>query len=373
MKLSKKNSFYIKTIASIFIIVLVGFLLLEGATRLFLPDRRYPPVVPPEIGQFDAMLGWSLKPLSQATSSATGNEIEYSINSKGLRDDETPYEKPEGIFRIVLLGDSFTFGYGVPIKKHFSTLLEGYFENVEVINMGVSGFGVDQELLYLRHEGYRYEPDLVLAFVNHYGDHRHMHTQRFGKAKPRFVRVDGEIDLKNSPVPMSPEAPYLNMHNWILSHSNAYATSYRGIMRLMVMVGLTSQEQQDSTFSRKRQDKENLEDALFKKELYDLGEALIYTMQEESLAHGATFLLVTTMKELYETKREKKILILDVRRALSNPKFPLPEPYGHINESGNGVLAWEIAKFLQTNQPIPAHVQKKFLLDENKENHFSSE
>jgi hypothetical protein len=139
MKSSKRNPFYIKTIASLFVIVLVGVLVLEGAMRLFLPDRRMRSVVPPEVGQFNEVLGWSPKPLSLATSNVTGFEIEYRINSKGLRDDETAYEKPEGIFRIVLLGDSYTFGYGVPIEKHFSTLLEGYFQNVEVINMGVSG------------------------------------------------------------------------------------------------------------------------------------------------------------------------------------------------------------------------------------------
>lgn len=47
-----------------------------------------------------------------STSKRTGYEIEYLINSKGLRDSETTYEKPEGIFRIVLVGDSHTFGYG---------------------------------------------------------------------------------------------------------------------------------------------------------------------------------------------------------------------------------------------------------------------
>jgi hypothetical protein len=73
------------------------------------------------------MLGWSLRPFSHGTSNRTGYDIEYRINSKGLRDEETTYEKPEGSFRIVLLGDSRTFGFGVPIEKHFSTLLEGYF------------------------------------------------------------------------------------------------------------------------------------------------------------------------------------------------------------------------------------------------------
>jgi hypothetical protein len=74
--------------------------------------------------------------------------------------------------------------------------------------MGVGGFGVDQELLFLQSEGFRYEPDLMLAYVAHYGAHRHMHTERWGKEKPRFVLVDGELVLTNSPlVDRSSKAP----------------------------------------------------------------------------------------------------------------------------------------------------------------------
>ena len=85
----------------------------------------------------------------------------------------------------------------------------------------------------------------------------------------------------------------------------------------------------------------------------DLGKALIFAMHEESSKHGATFVLVTQIKELHEASLEKQILSLDVSGPLANHKFSLPDNLKHINESGNGVLAWEIAEFLQTNQLIP--------------------
>lgn len=340
-----------KRLFFIFIIVLLGVLSLEGATRLFLSDKKPEPVVPMDVNQFNEMLGWSLKPLSHGISNRTGYEIMYRINSKGLRDDETSYEKPEGIFRIVLLGNSRTFGFGVPIEKHFSTLLEGYFKGVEVINMGVSGFGVDQELLYLRSEGFRYEPDLVLAYVAHYGDHRHMHTNRWGKAKPRFVLIDGKLVLTNSPVADSSSlSPSIlrKIRRWFRRHSKAYEILRNGL------VGLIHQGQQEALSQKQKQQvKKNLEDEAFRNDLYDLGEALIFAMYEESLKHGATFVLVTQIEGLHEASLEKQILSLYVRRPLSNHKFLLPDNLLHINESGNGVLAWEIAKFLQTNQLTP--------------------
>ncbi len=338
-----------RRILFIFVGILLVVLILEGTTRLFLSGKKPESLVPRGVGQFDKMLGWSYKPLSQGISNRIGYEIEYRINSKRLRDDEASYKKPEGIFRIVLLGNSRTFGAGVPIEKHFSTLLEGYFEDVDVINMGVSGFGVDQELLYLRSEGFRYEPDLVLAYVAHYGAHRHMHTERFGKVKPRFVLIDGELVLTNSPVADSSSPPPITFWkkcSWFIRYSKAYEILRNGL------VSLISQEQQQVPVSKK-QDKKNLEDEAFRNELYDIGEAIILAMHEESSTHGATFILVTHIEELHEASLEKRILSLNVSRPLANHKFPLPDNLAHINESGNGVLAWEIAKFLQTNHLVP--------------------
>ena len=326
-------------IAAIFIAVFLGALLLEGGSRLLVSSE---PTVPIQVGQFDEVLGWSLKPLSSGISSRTGYDIEYRINSRGLRDDETGYAKPKGTFRIVLLGDSRTFGYGVPIKKHFSTLLEGYFKNVEVINMGVGGFGVDQELLSLRSEGFRYGPDLVLAYVAHYGAHRHMHTERFGKKKPRFVIIDGKLALTNSPV-VDSQGALPKIHGWFRRTSNAYRLFYDRLMNFL------SQNQ----LGPKQQDEQDSKAEAFRKELHALGSAIIFAMDEESSIHGATFVLVTQVKELHRATLDKEILSLDVSKPLFNSKFSLPDGLGHINEAGNGVLAWQIAAFLQTNRLIP--------------------
>lgn len=337
---SRKTKLLILT--TIVIVVFLGALFLEVAARVYVSIKGVEPAVPGQIGQFDEILGWSLKPLSYATSKRTGYEIEYRINSKGLRDDETSYEKPQGKFRIVLLGDSRTFGFGVPIEKHFTTLLEGHFKDVEVINMGVGGFGVDQELLFLRSEGFRYRPDLVLAYVAHYGAHRHMHSERFGKKKPRFVLIDGKLTLTNSPV-VDSQSVLQKIDAWFERNSEAY-----GILSNRV-AGLISQNQP----SPKQKDAQNSKDEAFRKELHALGAAIISAMHEESSKHGASFVLVTQVEELHHATLDKKIFSLDVSGPLSNTKFSLPDDLGHINEAGNGVLAWEIVNFLQPNRLIP--------------------
>ena len=91
-----------KKITLILLIVITMILILEGAARLLLSRRKQEPVIPTEIGRFDANLGWAKIPLANAVSKGTGEAIEYRINSHGLRDDETSYEKPNGVYRIVL-------------------------------------------------------------------------------------------------------------------------------------------------------------------------------------------------------------------------------------------------------------------------------
>lgn len=335
----------------VIIILVLSVSILEGTSRLILPSAQSESVVPPFIFQFNATLGWSLKPFSHGFSARTGSKIEYRINSKGLRDKETSYGKPKNTFRIVLLGNSRTFGYGIPIDKHFSTLLEGCFKRVEVINMGVVGFGIDQELLYLRSEGFRYEPDLVIAYVAHYGHHRHMHTQCFGMKKPRFLLVKGELLLTNSPVEGGSPVfgIHRQVHDWLARHSHVYRILSAGLVDLI-----------QKAVNRKKKDKEEFEDGMFRKELYRLGEAIVCSMHKESRKHGASFVLVTQIAELHEAVLKRKIPALDVSQALSNRKFDLPDGLEHLSEAGNGVLAREIAKFLKENQWIPLkHQQAK--------------
>jgi hypothetical protein len=162
--------------------------------------------------------------------------------------------------------------------------------------------------------------------------------------------IEGELVLTNQPVSdsHSPSPNILRKINpWFRGHSKAYEILSNAIMRLI------SRKQQEPPVSQKQQDEKNLENEVFRKELYDLGTAIINAMHKESSKHGATFVLVNQIEELHEASLGKKILSLDVSKPLSNPKFSLPGNLEHINESGNGVLAWEIAKFLQTNHLIP--------------------
>jgi lysophospholipase L1-like esterase len=92
--------------------------------------------------------------------------VDVEINSKGLREREIPYERAPSTLRILMLGDSFTEGWGVPLDQTFSKRVERLYASrgikAEVINAGVGNYNTVMEVNYFLSEGYKYQPDIVV-------------------------------------------------------------------------------------------------------------------------------------------------------------------------------------------------------------------
>ena len=93
--------------------------------------------------------------------------VPFTTNSLGLRDREYPPSKPEGVFRILMLGDSFTEGAGLPIEetvaKRAERLLNATCSGAyEVVNAGTGSYSPILEYLQLKRLGLALEPDLVV-------------------------------------------------------------------------------------------------------------------------------------------------------------------------------------------------------------------
>jgi len=120
----------------------------------------------------DSKLSFVHRPNSHAF--VMGQDV--SINSQGLRDYEYTVEKPAGVYRILLLGDSTILGWGVPMDETAAKILEralnaehvpGY-QRFEVINAGVGNYDTIQEVTYYKTRGRYFHPDLVILvyFIN---------------------------------------------------------------------------------------------------------------------------------------------------------------------------------------------------------------
>jgi lysophospholipase L1-like esterase len=102
--------------------------------------------------------------------------VDVKINSQGLRDNEYPFQKAPGVYRIMMLGDSTTFGWGVRQEDTAAKFLErklnvhppaGY-DKVEVLDAGVGNYDTVQEVTYYETLGRAFHPDLVILvfFIN---------------------------------------------------------------------------------------------------------------------------------------------------------------------------------------------------------------
>ncbi len=110
----------------------------------------------------DATRGFRHRPGLIATYGATSTHF----NELGLRDDPIA-PKTAGEYRVLAVGDSMTFGWGVPQEEGFTEQLQrelsrGLGRPASVINAGVGGYNSVQELAFLREDGLRLAPDLIL-------------------------------------------------------------------------------------------------------------------------------------------------------------------------------------------------------------------
>lgn len=117
----------------------------------------------------DGVRGWRLAPHVVFQFQHKDGPYLLRTNSRGLRDGEYAYRKPTGRARIVVLGGSNVVGLGVPQEDAFTEILERSIPGTDVINMGCILYDLDQQFLTLRDEGMRYNPDVVLQFVNNAG------------------------------------------------------------------------------------------------------------------------------------------------------------------------------------------------------------
>jgi lysophospholipase L1-like esterase len=142
--------------------------LAEAALRLWIPAPRATDLRDLHEYRPDRSWLYGLRPGAEGRIAATGDVL-YRINADGFRGPRYERPRPDGRWRIVVLGDSVAFGYGVEESQAFPQVLEARLSErlpgagFEVVNLGVGGYNAWNELELLRDVGIGYQPDLVLV------------------------------------------------------------------------------------------------------------------------------------------------------------------------------------------------------------------
>lgn len=142
------------------------------------------------------------------------------INSKGLREENfSSRQKDE--FRILFLGDSFTFGIGVNESDRYTDIIEGKLNQkgfeVMTINAGIAGAGITDYKEFFLERGKNYEPDVIVASIS---SNDVWSRRQIDEARKNLIRNNESIDR-----PLSPrEQIYLNK-NIINTKKTIYSKS----------------------------------------------------------------------------------------------------------------------------------------------------
>ena len=144
---------------------LLCFLMLEIGLRVVYGDP--PNFLDPQVKHISMPYGYKLEPGQSGTFTL---DKPVRSNSQGFRDDEWVMPKPNSVCRIMLLGDSFTFGNNVRQEDTFGARLEETLtersqasESVEVLVAGIGGWNIDNYTEFFITEGVGYEPDAVVV------------------------------------------------------------------------------------------------------------------------------------------------------------------------------------------------------------------
>jgi hypothetical protein len=144
----------------------ISLVVVEGFFRAFLPQNLVAPFF-----KVDSLGLYIHHPSIETSQTIGSTRIPIFINEKGLRDKRPVGEKDQQEIRVLCLGDSFTFGWGVREEESFVSLLEKEAQaqfkgkKIRFLNAGHGGYGTQNILAYLESYGLSLKPDFVLWFI----------------------------------------------------------------------------------------------------------------------------------------------------------------------------------------------------------------
>lgn len=292
-----------------------GFLLAEGV--LVVAGVSYP--LPYRADEYS---GTGLAPNFRGWWSKEG-AAEIRTNSAGFRDREHSLQKPNGVLRVAVLGDSYIEAFQVSQGEMFGSVLEeelnsrhfGGDRNVEVLSCGVSGFGTAQELLMLRHHVWQFDPDIVLLAFLPSNDLRNNSSRlESQQLRPVFEIQGDELVLDNS---FRKEPSYLyamsdsfRRKTWLINSSRVLQV-VQSIRTGEFSTRRAERQQQDGKVPLR--DRLGLDDQCFKppadddwRHAWKLAERLIQQMNHEVVEHGSRFAMTVVTSGIQVTPDDQK-------------------------------------------------------------------
>lgn len=170
----------------------------------------------------DNVLGWKCRPTPRKVRRYFGKHAAYDvyINSDGFRDNE--FRTDRDYFKIMVLGDSMTFGLEANQEEIFCHLLEDKLkdiyktEKIDVMNFGITGFSTAQELICLKRYAPLYNPNVFILIMYECNDFEENYTiLSSGRFAPHFLLQGDELMFCGTPNPLQKFIIYLRDRSFL--------------------------------------------------------------------------------------------------------------------------------------------------------------
>jgi lysophospholipase L1-like esterase len=198
-----RNSLWANLLLSI-VSTAVLFLVVEGLASVLmstLAAKRTAYMREESHSKYDPDLGWSHR-ANLHIDDMYGENTRFTTNAQGFRANEN-FDKivPTAKYRIIALGDSFTMGYGVGDESSYPAQMQARCPALQTVNMGMGGYGVDQNYLWYKRDGVEFDTNVLLFAVIAQDFYRMMDDQFIGYGKPVLRERNNALVVENVPVP----------------------------------------------------------------------------------------------------------------------------------------------------------------------------
>lgn len=272
--------------------------------------------------------GWTLKPNLK-------NKLHYAAvinsNHEGIRGSKENHEDK----KILFFGDSFCFGEGVDDDETISYFTEKKFSNTSVLNLGVHGYGIDQQYLYLKETISKYKPALT-CFVITDNDFRRDFMDFRDAAKPKFILRNNELVLTNVPVPKPEEL-------FSMKTPSISKLFFELIKNFLIFYGLSEK--------RKRKKLTGILLDKIKEETQKNNSQLIFIYITEP-RRGLWYKLSYINRYFVKSFKKRAINYIYPEKIFKKKKFSkmFDTLSGHFTAEGNAIIAEEIVNLIKSKE-----------------------
>ena len=301
--------------------------------------------------EYDPVRGWRGRPNTSEIFAGHDFAVRVTHNRLGHRSTTEPYV--EGKINVIVVGDSFGWGWGVEDQDVFSERMMQLDSRYNVYNLASPAYGTDQSYLALKdlldqYPDARFDHVIALAFGNDFSENET--TTARGLPKPMFVLEGAELQLTNTPVPetmrrefdLERRLEFDNEPGW-LSRSHLYN---------LLWLSLQSRPDEDGPPPSLQSEQD-----LSEEQSARLAFALLDAMREASEERGAKLTVIRMFPSESDSRWRYLRRMTDEAGVNSATFYPWSIFRttlwldGHLNEHGNRLLAETALKTLAAGGP----------------------